>query len=258
MIKKFTYLTLLTTIIFLGISCEETITLTKPSVTAQIEPNGGAVKFTWTAVEGAQGYHVYRDTVKISISGLTYTETIPAKVIKITAYKGNTESEAYIYDCTPVITDNVEVYFMSDPNPAHPSGFGFKANGQAQAFSVTTNANDVDYTVEDRYERTTKFFSPNAYTPAINPKKNMTNDPSISQNFDNLNMALAPGSYITQREIAVDGVYALFMDRDNDGWDTSSDYFAKVWVKNIDQANLKVTLKCAFQPRSGLRWLVTK
>ncbi len=244
------YLVIFITIVFIGGSCPPP-SLEKPSVTYQVIETGAKIRFTWTKVDGADGYYIYIDGTKKSTKELTYDVDTPAKEIKITAYAGSTESDPYILNTAPVTTATLTVYGRGDPSPDHPSAFGFTTDGTAVTYALANQADwpKIDYYLDDVGQPMT-ICSPNVRN--YNTEDNSTREEATTD-FDALKIA-GTTDYLNQKPLTVGAVYSLWIDPNANGWDTQ-DNFAKVKVEEI--TGHKVVLKLAYQKIEGLRWLVT-
>ena len=150
----------------------------------------------------------------------------------------------------------LDIYGLSDPDTLHPSGLSFTSSGSATAISVqSANYTELDYIFDDLNFTTFTVASPNSYSPVYNTEKNMTVEATGITDFDELDIATAPGSYSTQTAIAGNAVYSFFMDQDDDDWDTDSDYFGKIKIESITGTHAVISV--AYQPITGLRWCVT-
>ena len=107
----------------------------------------------------------------------------------------------------------------------------------------------IDYYIESGPQQ---FWSP--HHANINNEVNSTANSGITD-FDGLNIADGPGVYTTQTDIVLNSVYSFWIDPTNNGWDNTTDHFGKIKVIGIN--GTRVTMKLAYQPIPGLRWLVT-
>jgi len=229
--------------------------LPTPSVTYQVTTNnyGGGLSLTWDQIADADGYLIYADGICVdTVSGSTYTALVPAKKYEVYAYRSNNHSHPGVVNIAPVVTSNLDVWDYSDPDPSHPSGFGFYESGIAQAYSVS----DTTYwpMIDQYIDWLFSLISPDQHVPPYNGEANFTKN-SLSTSFDDKDIADQPGYYFNYSPIASDSVYYLWIDPTNDGWDNSTDHFSKIKVVAIN--GLRVTLTLAYQPVHGLRWLVT-
>jgi hypothetical protein len=247
------------------VGCEEEVTLVAPNVTIQVIDNGATIRLTWTEVTDADGYYIYRDGVIVDTideaTTTTYDADTPAQLYEVSAYAGENESATDQIDCGPVETTSLTVYGNSDPNPAHPSGFGFNTSGTAVplALSDSTNWPDLDYYLNDANptQGLIDIVSPGDHVPAYNDQENASSNSGTD--YDGLDIADAPGSYSTQTELAENAVFSLWIDPDGDGWGATNDHFAKMQVESISGATAPYTvvITCAYQTIPGLRWVVT-
>jgi len=251
---------LLAIILLVLVGCESIEAPGKPSVTYAPTDNGAKLRLSWPAVTDADGYYVYLDGTKdttITGSGtITYDVATPAKKIEVSAYKGSKEGEKWELDLTPVLTTSLVVYGISDPDPNHSSGISFTATGTAIGVSVAQSASDVDYYLDDvNFGAGMWFASPKDRPTPINTRGNVVEE-NATTDFDALDIAVAPGNYISRVALGINDVRSIWLDRNDNGYD-ATDYFGKIKIENIETATAKVTLKIALQTVPGLRWVVT-
>ncbi|MEO0123316.1 MAG: hypothetical protein ABIL69_04860 [candidate division WOR-3 bacterium] len=258
--KKLLTLTLLT-VLFIFVGCEKEVSLETPNVdyTVKTSDQGATLSLTWDEITDADGYLIYADGVVIdTVTTTSYDATVPAAKYEISAYAGDQESGKDAVDCGAVETASLIVWGSSDPDTTHPSAFGFNAQGNAVAYSLS-NANNhplIDYWIYSTAGGgTIKFVSPSDRTPPLNNEVNATKN-SGQTNYDNVTIADAPGGYSTQTDIQSGAVYYFFIDPTNNNWDASTDHFGKIQVVGIN--GVQVTLKIAYQPIAGLRWCVVE
>ncbi len=244
-------------LVFVG--CEQEVTLETPDVTYTVASSdkGGTLILDWDEITDADGYIIYADGDVIdTVTTTSYDATTPAALYEVSAYAGDQESGKDAIDCGAVETPSLIVYGSSDPDTTHPSGFGFNAQGQAVAYSIS-NANNhplIDYWIYSTAGGgTIRFVSPSDRNPPLNAEVNVTKN-SGQSNYDNITIADAPGGYSTQTDIASGAVYYFWIDPTNNNWDASTDHFGKIQVVGIN--GVQVTLKIAYQPIAGLRWCV--
>jgi hypothetical protein len=218
---------------------------------------GGAVKVTWSAPGGDAGvpdeYIVYVDGV-----GQIAVETTEDMVygagaeITVAAVYGSEEYESSPVDLGAVETPTLDVWTVNDPDPAHPSGFGFNTIGTVSAYAVSDQSNwpEIDFYLASG----PNLAAPKDHLPdPINSKGSASS--TETGNYDDLDIVAATGQglYLTNRDLASNGLYGLWLDDDDDGY-TADDHFGKAHVTGIDGE--KVTFKLALQLEPGLRWVV--
>ncbi|MCX7994349.1 MAG: hypothetical protein N3A65_01055 [candidate division WOR-3 bacterium] len=258
--KKFlSFPLLITLLIFIG--CEKEVTLETPDVTYTVatDDKGGTLKLEWDEITDADGYIIYADGEVIdTVTELSYDATTPAALYEVSAYAGDQESGKDRIDCGAVETPSLTVYGSSDPDTTHPSGFGFNAQGNAVAYSISNQNNWplIDYWIYSTAGGATiKFVSPSDRTPPLNNEVNVTKN-SGQSNYDDVKIADPPGGYSTQTDVRSGAVYYFWIDPTNNGWDASTDHFGKIQVQGIN--GVQLTLKIAYQPIAGLRWCVVE
>lgn len=258
--KKLLGLTLAFAALLVMVGCDGEIILDTPEVDYTVTDNGATLALDWIEIVDADGYYIFADGVAIDTlddpATITYSATTPAEVYGVQAYAGEDVSGTDEIDCEPTTTLTMDIYGLSDPDTTHPSGLSFTSSGSATAISVKlANYPDLDYIFDDLNYTTLTLASPNAYTPAYNSEKNMSVEAAGITDFDALDIAAAPGNYSTVTTLAGNAVYSFFMDQDDDGWDTDSDYFGKINVVSITGSHAIINV--AYQPITGLRWCVT-
>lgn len=258
--KRILNLAIVFAVILMLVGCGDDIVLDTPDVTYTVTDNGATLALDWVEIADADGYYIFADDVAIDTlddpATITYDATTPAAVYGVQAYAGEDVSGTDEIDCAPTTTLTMDIYGLSDPDTLHPSGLSFTSSGAATAISVqSANYPDLDYIFDDLNYATLTLASPNAYTPPYNSEKNMSVEAAGITDFDALDIADAPGNYSTVTTLAGNAVYSFFMDQDDDGWDTDSDYFGKINVVSITGTH--AILNVAYQPITGLRWCVT-
>lgn len=241
-------------LLILIVSCQPPVTPGTPSVEYEATETGANLRLTWTAVTDAQGYYVYLDGVKNTVTTLSYDVTTPTKLIEVTAYNGSEESGAWSLNTSVVETENLMVYTTAEATQANHA-FYFTSSGSALAIPLT-QATDIDFVVDTSGTVTNvQLRSPDSYTPHYNDKDNAAALASTTV-LDSLKSAPAPGVYNTVQPISGDAVYSLWIDPTNNGWSKDDDHFAKAKVVGSIVDN-KVTLTLGYQKIPGLRWLIS-
>lgn len=258
--KKLLGLTLAFAALLVMVGCDGEVTLDTPDVTYTVTNEGGTLALDWIEIVDADGYYIFADGVATDTlddpATVTFNATVPAAVYGVQAYAGEDVSGTDEIDCAPTSTLTMDIYGLSDPDTTHPSGLSFTSSGSATAISVqSANYPDLDYIFDDLNYTTLTLASPNSYSPVYNSEKNMSVEATGITDFDALDIADAPGSYSTVTTLAGNAVYSFFMDQDDDGWDTDSDYFGKINVVSITGTHAVINV--AYQPITGLRWCVT-
>ena len=258
--KKLLGLTLAFAALLVMVGCGDEVTLDTPDVDYVVADSGATLALDWIEIVDADGYYIFADDVAIDTlddpATITYDATTPAAVYGVQAYAGEDVSGTDEIDCAPTTTLTMDIYGLSDPDTTHPSGLSFTSSGAATAISVqSANYPNLDYIFDDLNYTTLTLASPNAYTPEYNSEKNMSDEATGITDFDALDIAAAPGNHSTVTTLAGNAVYSFFMDQDDDGWDTDSDYFGKINVVSITGTHAVISV--AYQPITGLRWCVT-
>lgn len=239
-------------VLFVGAGCDVIAGLDKPSVTATAIENGAKLRLNWTAVTDANAYEIVVDgtTFTVQSPSTEYDVTGPAKEVKVYAKNGDVRSDAFEIDCE-VVETTIDVYGISDPEPTHPSAFGFTTDGTAATYAINAgNYAAIDFYMEN-VQLPMSFVNPG--DKGWNAKGNAAKE-ATSTVYDDVDIADAPGSgYTTQQAAVAGGVYSLWVDVTNNGWD-ATDHFAKAKVVSVD--GVKVTLKIGYQKVAGLRWVM--
>jgi len=245
-------LPLLGALLVLIVACQTPVTLEKPNVSWTVKDEGATLGLSWYPVTGADGYKVYYDGNTTADSTFTATNidiSTPHKSVKIEAYNGSEVADSTISTAAEDAS-TITVYAISDPTH-NDCSFGFLTDGAAVAYDVTNSADytKIDYVLEDRTVPLS-FWSPNEYTPQYNAKIN--GSLAAGTDFDAVKTAPTSGTYTTKTELTVNSVYALWMGTST-SW-LATDHFAKAKVESV--SGTTVTLKLAYQPIGGLRWLI--
>jgi len=251
MIRKSTLIVALAAaMLFVGTSCDTLVTLDKPNVTTEAINAGGTLRLTWTAVTDAASYEITTDDSTFTTTTTSFDVETATGTIEVRAVNGSDKSDPATIDCEVVETLTFEVYGTSDPDTTHRSAFGFNADGTMTAYSIT----QANYAAMDFYTDDVNFTDITLVNPGDqgwNAKGNAT-AVATSTVYEDCTLAPPPGTYLTQQSLANGGVYYLWLDRTNNGWDATDNY-AKAKVVSI-QGPL-VTMKVGYQKIAGLRWL---
>jgi hypothetical protein len=227
--------------------------------------SGGGINISWSAPPtGGSGCwgnkEAEPDSYVVVVDGVDcfYTQetqyelNTPGAEIIIYAVYGTAWSTGITVGDFEAIETNINVWTTDDPDPNHPSGFGFNPNGTAQTYAVSdpSRANDIDYYIHSGYVLT----APADHLPTpINEKGSAASMEDGS--YDDLKIVKAPGNYLTQQNLSVNGLYGLWLDDANDGYD-DGDYFGKAFVTGI--LGEQIFLDVAYQTEAGLRWVCTE
>ena len=249
--KRILNLAIVFAVILMLVGCGDDVVLDAPDVDYTVTDEGATLSLDWILIADADGYYIYADGAVIdTVTTNAYDAIAPAAEYSVSAYAGEDESGLTDIDCAPVVTTSLDVWDMSQP-PPDPSAFGFNTSGTAVSYQVvdTTNWALFDFYIESGPQQ---FWSPHhgGYNTEVNATEN-----SGSTDFDALDIANAPGNYLTQTDITSGAVYYFWIDPTFNGWDDATDYFGKIKIDAID--GTKVTMTLAYQPIAGLRWCVT-
>jgi hypothetical protein len=240
-------------LLLIGTGCDTLVTLDKPNVTHEAINNGAALRLEWTAVTDAESYEITTDDSVYTTTSMSFDVTSPTSMIEVRAVNGNDESDPFTLDLAVVPTASVTVYGKSDPEPTHPSGIGFNTDGTAIGVSLTNQASEVEFVMDDAsFPGSMYLFGPTGYTPPVNSWGNAVQ--LSATEFDALAIAPPPGNYDLYLELAQNATYAAWLDHNDDGVVDATDHFAKLKILSID--GTVVTVKLAYQKIGGLRWLM--
>jgi len=249
--KKLLALTFAFAAILILVGCESA-TPDTPVVDYDVITNGAGLTLTITEDANADGFIIYHDGVAVDTltDVTTYTDTVPCKLIEVTAYAGDAESDAAEIDCTPTTTSSLTVYGLSDPDTTHFSGLTFNAtSGTAVTISATSaNQASVEYVFDDAGFTPMHLINSGYYWS--NGKLNTSGADGVD--FNAVKIALLTG-YSDQTSLAVNGVFDLWLSS-SATW-LATDHFGKVKIESI--AGSVATITVAYQKIGGLRWLVT-
>ena len=223
-----------------------------PSVTYEVKGTGDTLLLSWTELSGVDGYYVYADGEKNDMKKATSAYVLsPAKVIEVCGYNGDKDGTKWRKDFSPTITTTITVY--ADSIVGHKNAFGFNTSGDAITYFTgnTADRSNIDFSVED-LAAGISFVSP--HQGGYNGTKWCGSYEELTGDFD-YDQAAVPGSCVTPKLLINGAVYSLYLDRDNDNWDTDNDHFGKAKVLSI--SGTEVQLKVAYQTEAGLRWLKT-
>ena len=239
-------------LIFIGTGCDTLVTLDKPNVAYEAVNSGATLRLTWTSITDAKSYEIKTAESTYNTVSTSFDVTYPTTSIEVRAINGTDQSDPFTVNCAVVPTASITVYGKSDPEPTHPSGIGFNTDGTAIAVSVTNQASEVEFVMDDEsYTGSTYLMSPIAYSPPVNSWGNASQDAGAE--FDAVTIAPGTGNYNTQQALAQNGNYAAWLDHNNDSAIDANDHFAKLKILSIN--GTLVTVKLAYQKIGGLRWL---
>jgi len=255
-----TALLLVASFAFVIVGCEPTDTPPVTNLNFDIVDDtdgnpGGGIKVTWSAPADAtpDEYVVSVDDVdQVAVDGTEdYVYTAGAEIAVYAVY-GEERSSAETLDFGAVETPTLEVWSVDDPDPEHPSAFGFGANGTAAPYAVSVEANwsSIDFYIAAG----PVLVSPSDHLPEpINNEENASSEENTTYEDLDIVAATGVGNYLTGRDLTDNGLYGLWIDPTANGYD-EGDNFGKAVVTGIDGD--KVTFKLAYQKVAGLRWVV--
>ena len=217
-----------------------------PSVSWQVTQNQDSIKFTWDAIQDADGYIVKYNGIEDTIQVTSYTLGEPTTEVEIVAYKGSDESDPWTHSFAAVETQNLDWYTRADSDPNHPSGLGFNNDGSVVTISYAQgDHNAIDFVADNDNSITA--------IQELDGNVNKYNAVAFSATYDYNTMNMAPETgYTTYEQVVQQGTFALL--KDTDGQKNDNDIYAKLYVKGID--GTRWTVDVTVQPIGGLRWLV--
>lgn len=239
-------------LLLVGTGCDTIVTLDKPVVSAAAldTDNGGTLRLTWTVVTDAVSYEITTDDSVYTTTSTSFDVTTPSVTVEVRAVNGNDESDPATIDCGLVETTSLTLYDKSDPEPTHPSGLAFKTDGTAIGYSLDdANKAAIDFVVDSMVG----LYNAGNYGWSQNIEGNALQDAAVTV-FDDATLAPVPGNYWTGQAIAANGVYYIWLDPTDNGWDVN-DHYAKIKVESWEPSTKTLVLKLAYQPVGGLRWL---
>ena len=248
--------------------CKLEVTLEAPENLhwVSVSSDGGSLTIAWDEVTDAEGYRIYADDELVDeVATPQATVDQPCAIIKVVPYKGDDQGDAATLNVAPV-EGSITIYERSAEGP---SALGWDAQGNAASYSVTDTAHflDFDLYIDDFTAGETNAAEIHWVSPSYNHFGDAFNDTATgfkqapSTDFDGEQIADAPGTgyeapyssfYLEEGQ-----VYFVWVDIEPCGSVNDGDYFAKLKVKAISPDG-EVQLAYAFQPVSGLRWLVTE
>ena len=240
-------------LLLIGAGCDTVVTLEKPSVTYEAINSGAELRLTWTAVTDAKEYEITTDDSVFTTTASPFDVKSTTGTIEVRAVNGSDKSDPFTLDLTAKLTASITVYGKSDTAASHPSGIGFNTDGTALAVSLTNQASQVEFVMDDvSFAPAMYLFGPTGYTPPVNTWGNAVQLSTTA--FDSLTVAPASGNYDLYLQIAQNATYAAWLDHNDDGLIDATDHFAKLKIESINGA--VVTVKLAYQKIGGLRWLM--
>jgi len=217
---------------------------------------GGGIHVTWSApADGStpDEYVVSVDGVdQVAVTTLEDFVYTPGAKIVVKAIYGSDESAADAEELGAIETPSLNVWTVNDVDPNHPSGFGFQTSGTAMAYavSVPANAPEIDFYLASG----PNLAAPKDHLPtAINEKGSASSSESGTYETLDITAATGVGAYLTNRSLAANGLYGIWLDDTDDGY-TADDHFGKALVSGI--SGEQVTFKLAYQLEPGLRWVL--
>lgn len=207
----------------------------------------GQVKFVLSVDSAPQdSVTVESDDLDKTVSCTLYT---PGARITIDAYEVGYGFLGSKELSVAALESLIEVYSSETEGP---TGIGFDSTGKASAYSVEDSPATVDYFVStDESGETTFLKSGERYSGGVRGVC------SASESFDSLLItpSVSAATYQDSTAIAQGSVYSLYLDQGEKDYSTD-DFFAKAYVTSI--ADGRVSLRIAYQPVPGLRWVVVE
>jgi len=216
---------------------------------------GGGVKLTWAPYDADVGISIDGVQVAVVTTNEAYVYT-PGNEIEVYAVIDGEQAgySAYIDISLAIETPYLDVWSINDPDPNHPSGFGFDTTGSVTSYSLFRDSVKIDFYVGINTDSALCFKSPHLHIPSpISSEHNSTCQESTF--YDSLETVPAATSqyFEYESEIENNGTYSFWLDDDGE-YDTTG-HFGKMLVVGIECD--KVALKLAYQTVPGLRWVKT-
>ena len=229
--------------------------LETPDVEATPHNQGAELMLSWDPVPDAEQYVIIYNDEEDTITETSYVITEPATTVQVIAIaEGFKDSEPWEEDYTAVVS-TIEVYPVTDPDPEHPSGFGFNVHGEASTYPVSDKSTwpDIDYYIADDGTNYILAAPVDHLPEPINNEYNASHEEEAIS-FDDLDIAAGPGVYSTQNPLSTNALFSLWLT-DNTEYDLS-DHYGKLQVQGI--SGTKISLRVAYQKTPGLRWVKTQ
>lgn len=235
----------------IGIGCDSSpngnTSLERPFVTPKAAADGGTLRLTWNAVDGAESYEITAGDSVYTTTADSFDVAVPAATIEVRAVKGSTKSDPATVNCK-VVESAVE--FFGDLNSIHANGFGFGDDGDVTActLNVYPGQLSMDFYADSTADGIRLVRAVVAQSARGNGAK------AASGSYEGATMADPLGAYSSALAVMVDSTYYLRLSADSSNTWSTGDNFAKVKVDSI--VGTKVSLTTAFQKIGGLRWLI--
>lgn len=207
-----------------------------------------SLKLSWeTSPTSVDGYIIYFENSPIeTTAALSYTYK-PNSLgdYKVTAYKGTTESSPSNTVSTKLVSaiNQGPVYWTNDPDPNHPSGYGWSADGSGACYAIAPpqypNKDKIDFIVDGYFDlrNPADLYDPTWHTTGIAYSDQWT--------YDNLAEAPATG-YMNFQDVVAQGTYILWVH---------GKYYVKLGITGVDEGVHSITFKYGFQKIQGFRRL---
>lgn len=235
----------------IGTGCESTTNgsadLDQPFVTPVAAIDGGTLRLSWNAIDGAASYEITAGDSVYTTTADSFDITVPATTIEVRAVKGSSKSDPAMVSCK-VLESTVE--FFADLDGTHANGFGFDDDGKVTACTLSQYPGQymMDFYGDSagggiRLNRA--VVTQSAFGNALK---------AAAASYDDATMADPLGTYSADLVVMVDSTYYLRLSADTTNTWGEGDNFAKVRVDSIVGA--KISLTTAYQKVAGLRWLM--
>jgi hypothetical protein len=247
MMKRTLIGALVITLALIGTGCKSSsITLETPVVTAEAVNDGGTLRLTWTAVEGATSYEIKAGDSVYTTTSTSFDVAVPVAEIEVRSAKDSDKSDSAATISCGIVEGKAEFYDFRDI--ANPNGFGFDDNGGVVVCTLNTaGQTGLDFYADSSHAQMSLVVAKMHANGLADQLK------AASGSYDAITIADPLGTYTgTKLAVMVDSAYYLRMSADT-MW-TAADNFAKARIDSI--VGSKVSLTTGYQKIPGLRWLV--
>jgi hypothetical protein len=246
---KRTLIGALVALALIGTGCKSSsITLEAPVVTTAVVNEGGTLRLSWTAVDGATSYEIKAGDSVYTTTSTSFDVSVPAAKIEVRSAKDSDKSDSAATISCEIVESTAEMF--ADLAPTHENGFGFTEDGSAVACTLSyPSYMNMDFYAEFSGGEMKLVPAKTSASRAGDAIK------AASGSYDNITIADPLGTYSsTKLTVMVDSAYFLRMSADTSAAWSVENRFAKAKVVSIEST--KVKLNFGYQKVSGLRWLV--
>jgi hypothetical protein len=204
-----------------------------------------SIRLTWTAPsQTVDGYIVTIPGGSVDTTTNTYYEHTPTSLgaYSVKAYLGGNSSSTL--DTTTALhseTNEGPIYWLQDPDPGHPSGYGWDASGNGATYSASSANRDYIDLILDADEdlrSPADTFGSSWHTTGI----------AYNASWTYSGMTVAPLSgYLTWQSPVVNGVYVLWLE--------AGGQYLKLEITEHNTSTHSIRFNFGFQRIAGFRRL---